>query len=115
KKVVKGEALFPRIDAKAEAALLEKLGVKPAEPAAPKDEAPKAKLADEPSKLAEPEGGYITFDDFAKVDLRLGLVRSAEPVPKSDKLLRLKVDLGEAEPRQILAGIRQRYAPEAMV
>ena len=57
----------------------------------------------------------IDFDDFAKVDLRVGRVISAEALPKSDKLLRLKVDIGETEPRQIIAGIRAFYAPEALV
>jgi len=49
------------------------------------------------------------------VDLRLGLVVKAERVPKSDRLLRLRVDLGEGEPRQILAGIAEQYTPEAIV
>lgn len=49
------------------------------------------------------------------MDLRLGLVVKAERVPKSDRLLRLRVDLGEGEPRQILAGIAEQYTPEAIV
>jgi methionyl-tRNA synthetase len=50
------------------------------------------------------------------VDLRVGRVVQAERVPKSDKLLRLQVDLGEAGgPRQVVAGIGQSYAPEALV
>lgn len=56
----------------------------------------------------------ITIDDFAKVDLRVGLVKVAERVPKSDKLLRLEVDLG-TEVRQVLAGIAEAYAPETLV
>jgi methionyl-tRNA synthetase len=59
-------------------------------------------------------GGKITIDDFAKVDLRVGLVKTAERVPKSDKLLRLEVDLG-TEVRQVLAGIAEAYAPETLV
>ncbi len=59
-------------------------------------------------------GGKITIDDFAKVDLRVGLVKVAERVPKSDKLLRLEVDLG-SEVRQVLAGIAEAYAPETLV
>jgi methionyl-tRNA synthetase len=58
--------------------------------------------------------GKITIDDFAKVDLRVGLVKVAERVPKSDKLLRLEVDLG-TEVRQVLAGIAEAYAPETLV
>jgi len=53
--------------------------------------------------------GVIQYDDFARVELRVGLVRSAEPVPKADKLLRLAVDVGEPEPRTIVAGIAQAY------
>ena len=59
-------------------------------------------------------GGKITIDDFAKVDLRVGLVKAAERVPKSDKLLRLEVDIG-TEVRQVLAGIAEAYAPETLV
>ena len=57
----------------------------------------------------------IAIDDFVKVDLRVATVLEAERVPKADKLLRLVVDVGEAQPRQILAGIAQHYSPEAMV
>ena len=57
----------------------------------------------------------IEIDDFAKVDLRVGQVLSAERLPKSDKLLLLKIDLGEAQPRQVLAGIAQYYEPEKLV
>ena len=56
----------------------------------------------------------ITIDDFAKVELRVGLVKVAERVPKSDKLLRLEVDIG-TEVRQVLAGIAEAYAPETLV
>jgi methionyl-tRNA synthetase len=45
----------------------------------------------------------------------VGLVRAAERIPKADKLLKLTVDLGEAEPRSIAAGIAEAYAPEALV
>jgi methionyl-tRNA synthetase len=59
--------------------------------------------------------GLIEITDFAKVDLRVGEVRSAERIPKADKLLLLTVDIGEEKPRQILAGIAQYYAPEQLV
>lgn len=58
---------------------------------------------------------FIEIDDFAKVDLRVGQVLSAERIPKADKLLLLKVDLAEEQPRQILAGIAQFYEPESLV
>ncbi len=57
----------------------------------------------------------ITIDDFVKIDLRVGLVLSAEAVKGADKLLQLKVDIGEAEPRTIVAGIAKAYAPETLV
>ncbi|MGA8764691.1 MAG: methionine--tRNA ligase [Candidatus Sulfotelmatobacter sp.] len=56
----------------------------------------------------------ISIDDFAKVELRVGLVKVAERIPKADKLLRLEVDIG-TEVRQVLAGIAEAYAPEALV
>jgi methionyl-tRNA synthetase len=58
---------------------------------------------------------FIEIDDFAKVDLRVGEVVSAERVPKADKLLLLKIDLGEEQPRQVLAGIAQYYEPEKLI
>jgi len=58
---------------------------------------------------------YIEFDDFMKVDLRVAVVKEAEKVEKSKKLLKLTVDAGEAQPRQILAGISEHYAPEDLV
>ena len=58
---------------------------------------------------------FIDIDDFAKVDLRVGQVLSAERIPKADKLLLMKVDIGEDQPRQILAGIAQYYEPEKLV
>jgi methionyl-tRNA synthetase len=59
--------------------------------------------------------GLIGIDDFVKVELRAAEVLTAERVPKADKLLKLTVDLGEAQPRQILAGIAQYYEPEKLV
>ncbi len=58
---------------------------------------------------------FIEIDDFAKVDLRVGQVLSAERIPKADKLLLLKVDLNEEQPRQLLAGIAQYYEPENLI
>jgi methionyl-tRNA synthetase len=58
---------------------------------------------------------HITIDDFLKVDLRVGIVLDAAPVPKSDKLLHLHIDIGEPKPRSIVAGIAEAYKPEALV
>ena len=65
--------------------------------------------------IAAPTAQVITIDDFVKVELRAATVLEAERVPKADKLLRLIVDVGEPQPRQILAGIAQHYAPEDVV
>jgi methionyl-tRNA synthetase len=73
--------------------------------------APAPAAADNISPLAPP----IAIDDFVKVDLRVGQVLSAEPVKGADKLLHLKVDLAEAEPRTIVAGIAEAYKPEQLV
>jgi methionyl-tRNA synthetase len=65
-----------------------------------------------------PSTSTITIDDFAKVDLRVAEIVVAERIPKADKLLRLEVDLGPSfDPprRQILAGIAEHYAPEALI
>jgi methionyl-tRNA synthetase len=57
----------------------------------------------------------ITFEDFAKVDLRIARVVHAEPHPNADKLLKLQLDDGSGQPRQICAGIKGHYAPEQLV
>ena len=58
---------------------------------------------------------YIDIADFAKVELRVAEVKTAERIPKADKLLLLSVDVGEEKPRTILAGIAQYYEPESLV
>jgi methionyl-tRNA synthetase len=65
--------------------------------------------------LAPVEDPRITIDDFMKTELRVAKVLEAEAVPKSKKLIRMKVDVGEAAPRQILAGIAEGYQPEQLV
>src|SRR5262249_40370101 len=70
-----------------------------------------------PPAPTEPAPGiaYIGIEDFIKVELRVGEIKTAERLPKSDKLLRFTIDLGEAQPRQILAGIAQYYEPEKLI
>jgi methionyl-tRNA synthetase len=63
---------------------------------------------------AVPANEKISIDDFAKIELRVGLVKVAERVPKADKLLRLEIDIG-TEVRQVLAGIAEAYAPETLI
>ena len=57
----------------------------------------------------------ISFEDFAKVELKTGKVVNAEPLEESEKLLKLMVDIGEDAPRQILAGIKQFYSPDDLI
>jgi methionine--tRNA ligase beta chain len=84
----------------------------PAAPAA----TPEAPAAQEAPAPIDPIADAIAFDDFAKVDLRVGTVLQAERIPKKDMLLKLSVDLGEATgPRTILAGIAKAFAPEALI
>jgi methionyl-tRNA synthetase len=57
----------------------------------------------------------IEFDDFAKVDLRVARILTAEKVEKADKLLKLTMDVAEREPRTIVAGIAKAYTPEQLI
>jgi methionyl-tRNA synthetase len=97
------KALFNRIDPVKVAAMVE-ASKEEQQTAAPKATGP---LADEP---IAPE---ISYDDFAKLDLRVALIKKAEAVPEADKLLRLQLDLG-GETRQVFAGIKSAYSPEQL-
>jgi methionyl-tRNA synthetase len=122
------QPLFPRVDKDEAQAILTRLGVA-TKAAAPTPSQAKPKSVDKSSKqqaapaaadggttpLAADSSKTIEYDDFAKVELRVAEVLSAERVPKSDKLLKLSVNAGDPAPRQILAGIGQHYAPEALV
>jgi methionyl-tRNA synthetase len=83
--------------------------------ARPSGRAQHATEADAVPVKNETGDGLIEITDFAKIDLRVGEVRSADRIPKADKLLLLTVDIGEEKPRQILAGIAQHYEPETLV
>jgi len=99
--------LFPRFDESQESSILERLGV--GAPPAEKKKAPAM------TETQQSRDDFIEFDDFTKVDLRVAVVKEAERVEKSKKLLKLIVDAGEAQPRQILAGISEHYAPEDLI
>ncbi len=108
--------LFPRI----EAPLVETPGQKAVEEAKKEAETKADKKSEAKAKPAsdekEPEEeNLITIDQFFKVKLKVGSVVEAEEVPKSKKLLKLQVDLGEEKPRQIVAGIKEWYSPEELV
>ena len=98
--------VFPRLDAKAIDQMLE-LETKERERLAVLFKPASSEKSSAPDK--------ITIDDFAKVEMRVGLVLSAERVKGADKLLHMHIDIGEASPRSIVAGIAEAYAPEQMV
>lgn len=85
-----------------------------AEAQAAADNQPTFNDSDQPLK-DEPLAEEITIDEFAKVDLRVARVLSAEHVPEANKLLKLKLGLGGDETRQVFAGIKAAYEPEALV
>ena len=68
-----------------------------------------------PPVVEAPKAATIEYADFEKLELRVGKVLAAVAVPKKDKLLHLQVDLGEAKPRSIVAGIAQAYKPDELV
>jgi len=104
-KVNKSEAVFPRIQAEKAIKQMRELEAR--------ETARQNELLGK--KAVSAEDGTIPIEDFAKVDLRVGEVRFAEPVKGADKLLHLKVDIGEAEPRTIVAGIAAAYRPEDLI
>lgn len=111
-KVQKGEPLFPRIEV-TEAGETVIAATKKSAAKAIKAEAPKAEAKKE-AKPAPAADGEITIDDFAKIDLRVATVVAAERVPKTDKLIKLQVKIGDEE-RTIVSGIAQHYEPENLI
>ncbi len=96
------KALFSRIEPAKIEAMIEASKEDLAKEQAPKVTGP---LVDDP--ISE----TITYDDFAKLDLRVALIKKAEAVPEADKLLKLQLDIG-GETRQVFAGIKSAYNPE---
>ncbi|MGH9429199.1 MAG: methionine--tRNA ligase subunit beta, partial [Terriglobia bacterium] len=115
-KIRKGNALFPRIELKPQGA---KIVTDTPTPSQLTTATPAAATASPqvPTPTAAPAvPAQITIDEFMKVQLKTAKVISAERVPKSEKLVKLQVSLGEGtEPRQIVAGIGKKYEPESLV
>lgn len=111
-KVQKGEPLFPRIEV-TEAGETVIAATKKTAAKAIKAEAPKAEAKKE-AKPAAAAADEISIDDFAKIDLRVATVVAAERVPKTDKLIKLQVKIGDEE-RTIVSGIAQHYEPENLI
>lgn len=99
-KVEKGELLFQKVEDEAVEKQLEKLNATREEP---------AKKSTMPALKEE-----ITYDDFMKMDIRTGTILEAERVPKTDKLLKLKVDIG-IEQRTVVSGIAEYFDPEKII
>ncbi len=104
-----GEPLFPRFRK-----LPERIAALFGDVDEPKKKKKKKKKAPKEPPPPTPEDA-IEFDDFAKVRLRAGKILEASKHPDADRLLVVKVDVGEEQPRQIVAGIADKFAPEALV
>ena len=112
--VNKGASLFPRIETKPQGA--KPVSETPASPQ-PTPAIPAAAVQSPAPAAAAPavaQPAQITIDEFMKVQLKTAKVLAAERVPKSEKLLKLRVTLGSEE-RQIVAGIGKRYEPESLI
>ena len=106
--VAKFQHLLQRVDTEALAAVIEE-----SKESAPKEVPPA--LDDGAALAAEPIAAQCSFDDFAKVDLRVARVVEAEHVDGAKKLLKLTLGLGGAETRTVFAGIKSAYEPQALV
>jgi methionyl-tRNA synthetase len=112
-KIAKAETLFPRIEKQEAVERMEAMESEPQKPVV----TPAASSSAAPSPAgAAPQTApeKIAIDDFAKVEMRVGQVKTAERIVGADKLLKLTVDIG-SEVRQICAGIAQYYEPESLV
>lgn len=124
-KIGEAEAIFPRLELEPsvqrlteleQEALMEQakiMGKPGPEPAAAVTESKQQEPTAPAAAPVEPE--KIGIEDFAKVDLRVGQVKTAKKVENTDKLMHLTVDIGEAEPRSIVAGIAKSYEPESLI
>ena len=108
--------MVTRLEAKQIEAMVEanKESLQAAAPAATEAKTTAKAEAKVETKAAE-EGAYISIDDFAKVDLRIAKIVSAEHVEGAEKLLKLLLDIGEEKPRQVFAGIKAAYDPATLV
>ena len=111
-KVVKGAALFPRVNIKKE---LEFLSGGKEEAPAKKEEKPAKKQEKKAEKKAELPEGLASFDDFMKIKLIAAKVVACEKVAKSDKLLKETLDVGGGVTKTVCSGIAKYYAPEDLV
>jgi len=103
--------VFPRIEAKEAIEKMKALEIQVTE----EQNRMLGKTPASASAATAPASSRISIDDFAKVDMRVGQVLSAEPVKGANKLLHLKVDIGEPQPRTLVAGIAEAYPAAQLV
>ncbi|MGH9689482.1 MAG: methionine--tRNA ligase subunit beta, partial [Candidatus Acidiferrales bacterium] len=113
-RIGKPAAVFPRIDRQEAIERIEAMENEIRNPGAPVAVPAGTGSAETSGAAAAAGAAKIAIEDFAKVELRVGVVKSAERIPKADKLLKVMVDIGD-EVRQVLAGIALAYAPEELV
>tara|TARA_B100000579_G_scaffold339703_1_gene291117 strand:+ start:37 stop:582 length:546 start_codon:yes stop_codon:yes gene_type:complete len=75
----------------------------------------KSKVDDAPDRHSKESDNSIAIEDFSKIDIRIGEIVAAEQIDNADKLLRLRINLGDLGERQILSAIRPHYLPEDLV
>lgn len=109
--IAKAELLFSKIEDDAIAAQLEKLENTKKMNEEQNQDPSENTGADASAQAIEPAKENISFEDFVKLDIRVGTITEAERVPKTDKLLKFTVDTG-IDKRTILSGIAEHYAPE---
>ncbi len=102
--------VFPRIEAKEAIAKMKELEIQ-----VTAEQNRMLGKTSEPAAATAPVSERISIDDFGKVDMRVGQVLSAELVKGANKLLHLKVDIGEAQPRTIVAGIAEAYTSQELI
>ncbi|MCW3124979.1 MAG: protein containing C-terminal region/beta chain of methionyl-tRNA synthetase [Bacteroidetes bacterium] len=110
----KASLLYQKIEDEPIAAQIEKLYATIDKQTADKESAKKEKMSEQKIAEAAAPKGEITFEDFAKIDLRVGTILTAEKVEKADKLLKLTVDMGY-EVRTIVSGIAEHFKPEDII
>ncbi|MGI8317342.1 methionine--tRNA ligase [Halobacillus mangrovi] len=100
--VQKDDPIFPRLDAEEETQIIKDMMKKPAP-------------QKEEKKKEEKKAEEVTIDDFAKLDFRVAEVVKVDKIKKADKLLKIQLDLGTDEQRQVVSGIAEHYSPEELV
>ena len=113
-KIAKTETLFPRVEKQEAIERMEAMESEPQKPVVAPPAASATAATGPSGAAAQTAPDKIAIEDFAKVEMRVGQIKTAERIVGADKLLKLTVDIG-SEVRQICAGIAQYYEPESLV